>query len=198
MWMGVIAVVLFMGVSVLAYKVDAQPSNSVSVLSEIARARCSPPGRIVLRLLTAVQATTAAVLSCWRRTPPSRASRAWPRCSPPTASWPRQFSNLGDRLVYSNGILVLALAAGALIVGFHADVLSLIHLYLLGVFTPPSRSPQLGMVRPQLGAAGGAGGSKGSLIYKIGPQRHRPALLTGLVGVNRDRHEVRRGRPGWS
>ena len=54
--------------------------------------------------------------------------------------------NLGDRLVYSNGILVLAAIASLLIWVFHANVLSLIHLYVIGVFTAFTIS-QTGMVR---------------------------------------------------
>ena len=96
-----------------------------------------------------MQATTAAVLALAANT----AFQGFPRLAALLASdsfLPRQFSNLGDRLVYSNGILVLALAAGALIVGFNADVNSLIHLYLLGVFTAFTLS-QFGMVRHNWG-----------------------------------------------
>ncbi len=49
--------------------------------------------------------------------------------------FPRQFVNLGDRLVYSNGIIVLAAAASLFIWVFNADVIALIHLYVIGVFT---------------------------------------------------------------
>ncbi|MFD9815866.1 APC family permease [Streptomyces sp. NPDC059080] len=59
---------------------------------------------------------------------------------------PRQLHSRGDRLVYSNGILVLAVVAGLLLFGFKADVTSLIHLYILGVFTSFTLS-QTGMVR---------------------------------------------------
>ena len=59
---------------------------------------------------------------------------------------PRQFMNLGDRLVFSNGMLVLAAVAGALLWVFHADVNALIHLYVIGVFTAFTLS-QAGMVR---------------------------------------------------
>ena len=188
LWMGVIAVVLFIGVSVLAYKVDARPSDSVSVLSEIARA-VFPPGGSSFGYY-AVQATTAAVLVLAANT----AFQGFPRLAALLATdsfVPRQFSNLGDRLVYSNGILVLALAAGALIVGFHADVLSLIHLYLLGVFTAFTLS-QLGMVRHNWGRRG-AGESKGALIYKIGLNATGCAAH-GTGRRHRDRDEVRRGR----
>ena len=48
---------------------------------------------------------------------------------------PRQFENLGDRLVYSNGILVLAGLAILLIWSFHGQRNSLLQLYVVGVFT---------------------------------------------------------------
>jgi amino acid transporter len=49
--------------------------------------------------------------------------------------FPRQFVNLGDRLVYSNGIVVLAAISSLLIWAFDANVIALIHLYVIGVFT---------------------------------------------------------------
>jgi len=48
--------------------------------------------------------------------------------------FPRQFVNLGDRLVLSNGMLILAGFSAALIVAFHANVNSLITLYVIRVF----------------------------------------------------------------
>lgn len=58
---------------------------------------------------------------------------------------PRQMANVGDRLVYSNGIITLALLAIALLVGFHGNVTALIPLYAVGVFTAFTTS-QAGMV----------------------------------------------------
>jgi hypothetical protein len=58
----------------------------------------------------------------------------------------RQFTNLGDRLVFSNGIIVLAGVASALLVVYNASVDSLIHLYVIGVFSAFTLS-QAGMVR---------------------------------------------------
>ncbi len=58
----------------------------------------------------------------------------------------RQFTNLGDRLVFSNGVVVLAGAAALLIWIYHANVVNLIHLYVVGVFTAFTLS-QAGMVR---------------------------------------------------
>lgn len=59
---------------------------------------------------------------------------------------PRQLALLGDRLVYSNGIILLSLCAAALIVIFKGDVTSIIPLYAVGVFTSFTLS-QAGMVR---------------------------------------------------
>ena len=175
MVMGGIAIVLFLGVSVLAWKIDARPSGSVSVLSEIARSVFPPGGTSFGYYL--VQASTAAVLALAANT----AFQGFPRLSALLASdsyLPRQFANLGDRLVYSNGIIVLAVAAGALIVGFNADVNSLIHLYLLGVFTAFTLS-QFGMVRRALRMRGepGAPGWGAIGLNATG------GVLTGLVGL---------------
>ncbi|HET7533076.1 MAG TPA: APC family permease [Nocardioidaceae bacterium] len=59
---------------------------------------------------------------------------------------PRQLSSRGDRLAYSNGILILALFAVALVVAFDAEVTKLIQLYIVGVFVSFNLS-QLGMIR---------------------------------------------------
>jgi hypothetical protein len=59
---------------------------------------------------------------------------------------PRQLHNRGDRLVFSNGILLLAGFAGLLIVAFEASVTRLIQLYIVGVFTSFTLG-QTGMVR---------------------------------------------------
>jgi amino acid transporter len=59
---------------------------------------------------------------------------------------PRQLDTRGDRLAFSNGIIVLALGAIALIVAFDATVTRLIQLYIVGVFVSFTLS-QLGMVR---------------------------------------------------
>jgi hypothetical protein len=59
---------------------------------------------------------------------------------------PRQLHTRGDRLAFSNGIVLLALVAGALIYAYKGSVTSLIQLYILGVFTSFTLS-QTGMVR---------------------------------------------------
>ena len=93
----------------------------------------------------AVQASTVAILVLAANT----AYQGFPRLAALLAHdrfFPRQFTNLGDRLVYSNGILVLAAVAAALIWIYAADVEALIHLYVIGVFTAFTLS-QTGMVR---------------------------------------------------
>src|SRR5690606_29344091 len=59
---------------------------------------------------------------------------------------PRQLHTRGDRLAFSNGIMVLGAAAIVLVVAFRADPVALIHLYIVGVFTAFTAS-QVGMVR---------------------------------------------------
>jgi len=62
---------------------------------------------------------------------------------------PRQLSNRGDRLAFSNGIIFLSSMAGVLIVIFRAEVSALIPLYAVGVFTGFTLS-QFGMCRHHL------------------------------------------------
>src|SRR5437899_9274935 len=58
---------------------------------------------------------------------------------------PRQFMNQGDRLAFSNGIIVLSVFAAVLIVAFRGDTQSLLPLYMIGVFVSFTLS-QSGMV----------------------------------------------------
>jgi len=142
--MAVIAASLVLGVSFLAVKTGARPSSTDSVLSEITRG-IFPPGSAASVLYYVVQGTTLAVLIFAANT----SYQGFPRLAALLARdrfFPRQFVNLGDRLVYSNGIVVLTGLAAALIVVFQANVNSLIHLYVVGVFTAFTLS-QAGMVR---------------------------------------------------
>jgi amino acid transporter len=59
---------------------------------------------------------------------------------------PRQLHTRGDRLSYSNGIIILAVAAIVLVIAFQADVSSLIQLYIIGVFVAFTLG-QIGMLR---------------------------------------------------
>jgi amino acid transporter len=142
--MAAIAISLFLGVSYLAVKMDARPSSSASVLSEIARG-VFPAGSSGSLVYYFVQAFTLAILILAANT----SFQGFPRLAALLARdgyFPRQFVNLGDRLVFSNGMLILAGLASVLILSFRANVDSLIHLYVIGVFTAFTLA-QAGMVR---------------------------------------------------
>jgi amino acid transporter len=142
--MGAIAITLFIGVSYLAVSMNAEPSASVSVISELARG-IFPASSPTSFVYYAIQALTFAILILAANT----SYQGFPRLAAVLARdrfFPRQFVNLGDRLVYSNGIVVLSGIAALLIWAFHADVIRLIHLYVIGVFTAFTIS-QAGMVK---------------------------------------------------
>ena len=134
----------FVGVSWLAVQMGARPSASVSVVAQIARATF-PTGSTFGFMFWVVQVTTFAILVLAANT----SFQGFPRLAALLARdrfFPRQFANLGDRLVYSNGIIVLSGLAILLLWHYKARVDSLIHLYVLGVFTAFTLS-QVGMVR---------------------------------------------------
>jgi amino acid transporter len=138
-WMGVILGTLFFGVSVLAHHLHPYPSHEETVLSQMGRAVYG--GGPIYWIL---QFSTAAILTLAANT----AYADFPRLSSIIARdgyLPRQFANRGDRLVFSNGILFLAIAAAVLIVAFGGLTNALIPLYAVGVFTAFTLS-QAGMV----------------------------------------------------
>ncbi len=142
--LGAVAITLFLGVSWLAVHMHARPSSSASVLSQITRA-AFPAGGATSFLYWVVQIFTFAILVLAANT----SYQGFPRLAALLARdrfVARQFTNLGDRLVFSNGVVVLTGAAVALILIYHANVNSLIHLYVVGVFTAFTLS-QAGMVR---------------------------------------------------
>ena len=101
-----IAITFFVGVSWLAVQMHARPSASVSVVSQIARATF-PSGSAFGFMFWVVQVTTFAILVLAANT----SFQGFPRLAALLARdrfFPRQFANLGDRLVFSNGIVVLS------------------------------------------------------------------------------------------
>ncbi len=96
---------------------------------------------------------------------------------------PRQLHNRGDRLVYSNGIVLLALFAITLIVAFNADVSAIIQLYIIGVFVSFTLS-QLGMVRHwQRELANRPAGTSRTAIRRAQAINATGATFTGVVLV---------------
>ncbi|MET8754871.1 APC family permease [Streptomyces sp. NPDC004667] len=151
--MGVLSVTMFSGITVLAmtYQVHVAadptelglpPGTPMSTaLAQIGRATFAD-WHFLFYLL---QAVTAGVLILAANT----AFNGFPMLASILAKdryAPRQLYNRGDRLVYSNGVVLLALAAVALIVAFDAELTRLIQLYIIGVFVSFTLS-QAGMVR---------------------------------------------------
>jgi len=152
--MGSICITMFLGISYLAAQGQAVKSEEQTVVAQIAYTIFNGGWMFYL-----VQAFTAAILILAANT----AYQDFPRLSSILAAdryMPRQFMNRGDRLVFSNGIVGLAIIAGGLIWIFDANLERLIHLYVLGVFTSFTLS-QTGMVRHWL-----AEGKKGELAEK--------------------------------
>jgi amino acid transporter len=144
--LGTIAIVMFVGVSWLSVHMHAVPaaSGTPSVLSQLARG-VFPTGSWSGFMYWAVQILTLAVLVLAANT----SFQGFPRLAALLARdrfFARQFTNLGDRLVFSNGIIVLAAIASTLLIVYNASVDSLIHLYVIGVFSAFTLS-QAGMVR---------------------------------------------------
>ncbi len=128
-WMATILGTLFMGVSILAHHLEPYPTEKQTVIAQMGL-QVFGNGAVFFVL----QIATAAILTLAANT----AYADFPRLSSIIASdgyLPRQLANRGDRLVFSNGILVLAGAAGLLIIAFGGVTNALIPLYAVGVFT---------------------------------------------------------------
>jgi len=139
-WMATILGTFFIGITVLAHLLGILPRESETVVSQIAR-RLFGTGLVYYL----IQAATALILVLAANT----SFADFPRLSSLLARdrfVPRQFANLGERLVFSNGILVLAALAALLIVLFGGETHALIPLYAVGVFISFTLS-QSGMVR---------------------------------------------------
>lgn len=142
--MAAIAVFLFVGVTFLSSRFGLVPNEDETIVSMLGR---DIFGENVVYY--GYQAATAMVLFLAANT----SFNAFPLLGAILARdrlLPRQFAFKGDRLAYSNGILLLAVAASVLLVVFSGDVTRLIPLYAVGVFVPFTLS-QSGMVRYWLG-----------------------------------------------
>jgi len=139
-WMAAILGSFFIGLTVLADRLGIVPTEAETVVSQIAR-RLHGTG--VFYYL--IQAATALILVLAANT----SFADFPRLSSLLARdryIPRQFANLGERLVFSNGIMVLGAMAALLLVVFGGETHALIPLYAVGVFISFTLS-QSGMVR---------------------------------------------------
>lgn len=137
--MGVLLAVLFSGIVVLAYFYGIKPLEEATVVSQIAEETF---GRNFMYFF--VQGTTALILILAANTGYS----AFPLLAVNLANdkfIPRMFTVRGDRLGYSNGIIILGLLSILLIVVFQGKTEQLIPLYAVGVFIPFTLS-QTGMM----------------------------------------------------
>jgi amino acid transporter len=138
--MATLAVGMFVGITVLAHAYQVVPNAAESGVSQLGRAIFGGPNF----LYYALQAGTMLILVLAANT----AYADFPRLASIVSRdryLPRQFMNQGDRLAFSNGILVLSVFAAILIVAFRGDTQSLLPLYMIGVFVSFTLS-QAGMV----------------------------------------------------
>ncbi|HZR22038.1 MAG TPA: APC family permease [Vicinamibacterales bacterium] len=137
--MAALAISMFLGISILAHAYRVMPTGAESGVSQLGRAIF---GRNVIYYL--LQAATTLILVLAANT----AYADFPRLASIVSRdryLPRQFMNQGDRLAFSNGILVLSVFAAILIIAFKGDTQSLLPLYMIGVFVSFTLS-QAGMV----------------------------------------------------
>ena len=138
-WLGIISITMFLGITYLAFDLGVVPGGEETVVSKIAR-RVFGDGILYF----CVQTATLLILVLAANT----SYADFPRLSSILARdryVPRQFANLGERLVFSNGIIVLSGFAVLLVVVFGGETHALLPLYAIGVFLSFTVS-QSGMV----------------------------------------------------
>jgi amino acid transporter len=147
MWMGSLLGVMFLGLSHIAVQLRVVPSETRTVISEVGRAVFGG-GASGYALFLLLQVATTLILILATNT----SFADFPRLANFHATdlfMPRQLTKRGHRLVFSNGIVGLAIASTLVVVVFQADVHRLIPLYAIGVFTSFTLS-QAGMARRHL------------------------------------------------
>jgi amino acid transporter len=166
--MAVLAITMFLGITLLAEAYRVAPSEQETVVSQIARGVFG--GRGLPYYL--VQTATMLILVLAANT----AYADFPRLASILARdryVPRQLMNQGDRLAFSNGIIGLSIFASVLLVLYGGDTHSLIPLYMIGVFVSFTLS-QAGMV-VHWRRIRGQGWKTSAAINGFG------ALVTGIV-----------------
>jgi amino acid transporter len=141
-WMAALLATMFIGTSIMAYLYQVHPSENETVISQFARLIFTGP---MGWFYYVIQGTTALILVLAANT----SFADFPRLASLLARdrfMPRQFATRGDKLVFSNGIIILAIFSGVLIVAFGGDTSRLIPLYAVGDFLSFTLS-QSGMVR---------------------------------------------------
>jgi amino acid transporter len=138
-YMSAILILLFLGITLLAHQVQAVPSHTETVISQTVRTIFD---KGLLYLVTIASTTGILIMAA------NTSFAGFPRLAALLAGdgfLPRQLTIRGSRLVFSWGIMGLALIASILVILFQASVRSLIPLYAVGVFLSFTLS-QAGMV----------------------------------------------------
>jgi amino acid transporter len=128
-WMAFILASLFLGISFLASRVGAVPSELETVISQLGRTVFDREGFMYYAVI--LSTTVILILAA------NTAFAGFPRLSALMAMdgfLPRQLTYRGSRLVYSRGIVALTILSSLLIILFQASVTRLIPLYAIGVF----------------------------------------------------------------
>jgi len=169
-WMAAVLAATSLGTAYLAHVYNISPRESETLVSMLGRAAI---GQNVLYYN--IQAATAMVLFLAVNT----SFADFPRLSSILARdgfMPRQLANRGDRLVFSNGIVILAALSMILLVVFGGSTHALIPLYAVGVFLSFTLS-QAGMVRHWLKLKGERPKPHHILLNALG------AVTTGIVTI---------------
>ncbi|MCP9447028.1 MAG: APC family permease [Nitrospira sp.] len=138
-WMSGILAFLFMGISWMAYHYGILAKPDETVVSQLARLTF---GSGVIYYLVQISTMMLLVLAA------NSAFAGFPHLASILARdgfMPHQMATFGDRLVFSNGILILGFFACLLLIIFHGNTHALIPLYAIGVFVSFTLS-QAGMV----------------------------------------------------
>jgi amino acid transporter len=202
--LGLIMVTLFVGITMLAADYRIVPRDEETVVSQLAREVFG--GGLLYYFIQGVSMVILALAA-------NTAFADFPRLAFFMARdgyLPRQFASRGDRLVFSNGVIILGVAASALIALFDGSTHLLIPLYALGVFTSFTLS-QVGMVRRWLirrpagwrpkAVISGLGAATTGLVMAVTALAKfadgawivvvlGAALIVGFMSINRHYHEV--------
>jgi len=184
LWMSAILATLFLGITYLAGRAGAVPSEQETVISQLARTVFYGRGWLYL---STIGATTLILIMA-----ANTAYNGFPRLAALQAAdgfLPRQLTYRGSRLVFSRGIAVLAVLASLLIVVFQASVTHLIPLYAIGVFLSFTLA-QAGMTRRWYHALRASGPLDPKALLKMtvnGLGAVMTALVTGVFAVTKFR-----------
>ena len=191
--MGGIAIVLFIGVTALALLSKVHYAENACDLIGFANCETVPQRSVIAQIAAAVfggdnaimffvvQGATAAVLLLAANT----AFNGFPLLGSVLARdsyAPKSLQTRGDRLVYSNGVLVLGLAAAVILIAYQANLTQLIQLYIIGVFVSFTLG-QTGMVRHWVGLLRAGAPNRGQIFRSLSINAFGAALTATVLVI---------------